>query len=211
MASRLRLKAKETVLCIGDGGNDVSMITSADIGVGIEGKEGSQASLAADFSLKCFSDVAGLMFYHSRRSYKNSSKMAHIIFHRGILISFIQGIFCALIHFFPISILHGNMPTLFILFTILPLFWIIYDEDISMDMAIKYPELYKELRENDLLSYKEFLSTLTISSLVLKKTLESISFERRHGLEEDDGHNEVEALVSKIGEMSTGGGTEPAQ
>ncbi|KAL4720527.1 hypothetical protein ACJJTC_010844 [Scirpophaga incertulas] len=38
-----------------------------------------------------------------------------------------------------------------------------------------------------------------IQSLVLKKTLESISFERRHGLEEDDGHNEVEALVSKIG------------
>ncbi|KAL4721565.1 hypothetical protein ACJJTC_000393 [Scirpophaga incertulas] len=38
-----------------------------------------------------------------------------------------------------------------------------------------------------------------IQSLVLKKTLESISFERRHGLEEDDGHNEVEALVTKIG------------
>ncbi|KAL4721539.1 hypothetical protein ACJJTC_001075 [Scirpophaga incertulas] len=44
MASRLRIKAKETVLCIGDGGNDVSMITSADIGVGIEGSSISQST-----------------------------------------------------------------------------------------------------------------------------------------------------------------------
>ena len=37
-----------------------------------------------------------------------------------------------------------------------------------------------------------------IQSLVLKKTFESISFERRRGLEEEDCHNEVDALVSKI-------------
>ena len=37
-----------------------------------------------------------------------------------------------------------------------------------------------------------------IQSLVLKKTLESISFDRRRGIEEDDGHYEVEALVNKI-------------
>ena len=37
-----------------------------------------------------------------------------------------------------------------------------------------------------------------IQSLVLKKTLESISFDRRRGIEEEDGHNEVDALVSKI-------------
>jgi hypothetical protein len=41
-----------------------------------------------------------------------------------------------------------------------------------------------------------------IQSLVLKKTLESISFERRRGLEEEDGHNEVDTLVNKIIEAS---------
>lgn len=40
--------------CIGDGGNDVSMIQCADVGVGIVGKEGKQASLAADFSIDQF-------------------------------------------------------------------------------------------------------------------------------------------------------------
>jgi len=42
-----------------------------------------------------------------------------------------------------------------------------------------------------------------IQSLVLKKTFESISFDRRRGLEEEDGHNEVEALVSRIAEIQT--------
>lgn len=40
---------------IGDGGNDVGMIMEADVGIGIEGKEGLQAALASDFSLKEFS------------------------------------------------------------------------------------------------------------------------------------------------------------
>ena len=37
-----------------------------------------------------------------------------------------------------------------------------------------------------------------IQSLVLKKTFESISFDRRRGIEEEDGHNEVDELVNKI-------------
>lgn len=41
-------------LAIGDGGNDVNMIQTADVGVGIVGKEGKQASLAADFSITQF-------------------------------------------------------------------------------------------------------------------------------------------------------------
>ena len=50
-----------TTAAIGDGGNDVSMILAADVGIGIEGKEGKQASLAADFSITQFSHVARLI------------------------------------------------------------------------------------------------------------------------------------------------------
>lgn len=49
------------MLCIGDGGNDVSMIQAADVGVGIVGKEGKQASLAADFSITQFSHLTKLL------------------------------------------------------------------------------------------------------------------------------------------------------
>lgn len=42
------LSQKGTTLAIGDGGNDVAMIQTAHVGIGITGKEGMQASLAAD-------------------------------------------------------------------------------------------------------------------------------------------------------------------
>ncbi len=37
-------------LAIGDGGNDVSMIQEAHVGVGIAGREGLQAARASDYS-----------------------------------------------------------------------------------------------------------------------------------------------------------------
>ena len=40
-----------TTLAIGDGANDVNMITAAHVGIGISGLEGQQASRAADFSI----------------------------------------------------------------------------------------------------------------------------------------------------------------
>eukprot|EP00826_Nyctotherus_ovalis_P065570 TRINITY_DN9640_c0_g1_i5.p1 TRINITY_DN9640_c0_g1~~TRINITY_DN9640_c0_g1_i5.p1 ORF type:complete len:407 (+),score=80.14 TRINITY_DN9640_c0_g1_i5:740-1960(+) len=48
-----KMKALTRCRCaaIGDGGNDVGMIQEADCGIGIVGKEGMQASLAADFSV----------------------------------------------------------------------------------------------------------------------------------------------------------------
>lgn len=42
------------VLAIGDGGNDVGMIQISNVGVGIIGKEGNQAALAADFNINQF-------------------------------------------------------------------------------------------------------------------------------------------------------------
>jgi P-type E1-E2 ATPase len=41
-------------LAIGDGANDVSMIQTAHVGVGIKGLEGTQAALAADYVLPQF-------------------------------------------------------------------------------------------------------------------------------------------------------------
>jgi len=40
-----------TTLAIGDGANDVNMINSAHVGVGISGLEGQQAARAADYSI----------------------------------------------------------------------------------------------------------------------------------------------------------------
>ena len=58
--------AEKQTCAIGDGGNDVSMIQAANAGVGIVGKEGRQASLAADFSITQFSHLGRLLVVHGR-------------------------------------------------------------------------------------------------------------------------------------------------
>ena len=45
---------KWITLAIGDGANDVSMIMEAHIGVGIRGKEGTQAVRSADYAISQF-------------------------------------------------------------------------------------------------------------------------------------------------------------
>jgi phospholipid-transporting ATPase len=41
----------KSTLAIGDGANDVNMITAAHIGIGIKGLEGTQAARASDYSI----------------------------------------------------------------------------------------------------------------------------------------------------------------
>jgi phospholipid-translocating ATPase len=57
----IKTSKKARTCAIGDGGNDVSMIQAADVGIGIVGKEGKQASLAADFSINQFSYIRRLL------------------------------------------------------------------------------------------------------------------------------------------------------
>lgn len=92
---------KKRVCCIGDGGNDVSMIQAADVGVGIVGKEGRQASLAADFSIEQFCHLVKLLVWHGRNSYKRSAKLAQFVIHRGLIIAVCQTMYSIAINFEP--------------------------------------------------------------------------------------------------------------
>merc|ERR1712137_980720 len=117
---------------IGDGGNDVSMIQAANIGIGIEGKEGKQASLAADYSISQFSHVAQLFLWHGRNSYQRSAAMSQVIIHRGMVISFIQAIFCAVFFMSPVTIYTGMLVFGYSCwYTMLPVFSLVVDEDID--------------------------------------------------------------------------------
>ncbi|CAG8596496.1 1644_t:CDS:2, partial [Scutellospora calospora] len=134
------------VCCIGDGGNDVSMIQAAHVGVGIVGKEGKQASLAADFSIIQFSYLTKLLLWHGRNSYKRSAKLAQFVIHRGLIISVIQAVFSALFFFAPIALYQGWLIVGYSTFyTMAPVFSLVLDRDVKEETAFKFPELYKEL------------------------------------------------------------------
>ena len=87
-------------LSIGDGGNDVAMIQEADVGIGIVGKEGLQASLQSDFSIIKFCHIKNLLLWWGRVGYNNTSTMTNFVIHRGLIISFIQCIFTILFYFY---------------------------------------------------------------------------------------------------------------
>ncbi|XP_029084322.1 probable phospholipid-transporting ATPase IIB isoform X3 [Monodon monoceros] len=92
---------------IGDGGNDVSMIQAADCGIGIEGKEGRQASLAADFSVSQFKHIGRLLVVHGRSSYKRSAALSQFVMHRGLIISTMQAVFSSVFYFASVPLYQG--------------------------------------------------------------------------------------------------------
>lgn len=81
MVVELIKKNKDAVtLAIGDGANDVSMIKTAHIGVGISGQEGLQAVLASDYSIGQFRFLERLLLVHGRWSYYRMSKFLRYFF-----------------------------------------------------------------------------------------------------------------------------------
>jgi phospholipid-translocating ATPase len=160
----LKKYAKGRICAIGDGGNDVSMIQAAHVGVGIQGKEGVQASLAADFSITQFSHVARLILVHGRNSYKRSASLSQFVMHRGLIISIIQAIFSSVFYYASISLYQGYLIVGYAtVYTMFPVFSLVLDKDVSPQIALTYPELYKELTKGRSLSYKTFLLWVLIS------------------------------------------------
>ncbi|KAL8751819.1 MAG: hypothetical protein Q9184_005937, partial [Pyrenodesmia sp. 2 TL-2023] len=164
IAYLIRQFTKKRVACIGDGGNDVSMIQAADVGVGIVGKEGRQASLAADFSITSFHHLTKLLVWHGRNSYKRSAKLAQFIIHRGLIISVCQTIYSIAAHYEPNALYRDWLLVGYAtVYTMAPVFSLVLDKDVDEGVANLYPELYKELTNGQSLSYRTFFVWVAVS------------------------------------------------
>ncbi|ODV89748.1 hypothetical protein CANCADRAFT_58598 [Tortispora caseinolytica NRRL Y-17796] len=164
IAELIKVHTGKRVCCIGDGGNDVSMIQAAHVGVGIVGKEGKQASLAADFSITQFCHLSRLLVWHGRNSYKNSAKLSQFVIHRGLIISICQVVYSASSEFEPLALFQGWLLVGYAtIYTMMPVFSLVLDRDVDEDVATLYPELYHELIEGQSLSYKTFFIWVLVS------------------------------------------------
>lgn len=143
---------------VGDGGNDVGMIQSANVGIGIEGKEGKQAALASDFSILEFRNISKLVLWYGRLSYIRTALLTNFIIHRGLIISVIQLLFTLTFHYVSIQIYNGYLMLGYAtFFTSLPIFALIYIEDVSLSQAYDFPILYKLLQNGREINLKTFL------------------------------------------------------
>ncbi|KAH7152092.1 hypothetical protein B0J13DRAFT_497833 [Dactylonectria estremocensis] len=164
VALLIREYTKKRVCCIGDGGNDVSMIQAADVGVGIVGKEGRQASLAADFSIEQFHHLVKLLVWHGRNSYKRSAKLAQFVIHRGLIVAVCQTMYSIAIKFEPDGLYKDWLLVGYAtVYTAAPVLSLVLDKDVDENLANLYPELYKELTTGRSLSYRTFFVWVFVS------------------------------------------------
>ncbi|KAL1838255.1 hypothetical protein VTJ49DRAFT_2864 [Mycothermus thermophilus] len=164
VARLIKTYTRKRVCCIGDGGNDVSMIQAADVGVGIVGKEGRQASLAADFSITQFCHLTKLLVWHGRNSYKRSAKLAQFVIHRGLIIAVCQTMYSIALHFEPEGLYKDWLLVGYAtVYTAMPVLSLVLDKDVDEELASLYPELYKELTTGRSLSYRTFFVWVLVS------------------------------------------------
>ncbi|XP_069907785.1 probable phospholipid-transporting ATPase IIA isoform X1 [Oryctolagus cuniculus] len=160
----LQERTGKLTCAVGDGGNDVSMIQESDCGVGVEGKEGKQASLAADFSITQFRHLGRLLMVHGRNSYKRSAALSQFVIHRSLCISTMQAVFSSVFYFASVPLYQGFLIIGYsTIYTMFPVFSLVLDKDVKSDVAMLYPELYKDLLKGRPLSYKTFLIWVLIS------------------------------------------------
>ena len=181
-------------LAIGDGGNDVSMIMEANIGIGVYGEEGMSAAQASDFSLGEFHLLKRLLFIHGRVNLYRISKMILYFFFKNFVFTMIQLYFSFICLSSGQTFIDDWYITCYnLIFTALPLcVSALSDSDIDVkDVKEKknLPLLYKENRDNyKIFSFGRFILklikgiiiSLIIFSLCLVK--ETLSYGRNKNI-----------------------------
>uniref|UniRef100_A0A8C8DMF2 Phospholipid-transporting ATPase n=1 Tax=Oryzias sinensis TaxID=183150 RepID=A0A8C8DMF2_9TELE len=138
-------KYKQAVtLSIGDGANDVSMIKTAHIGVGISGQEGMQAVLSSDFSLAQFRYLQRLLLVHGRWSYLRMCKFLRYFFLKNFTFTFVHFWYAFFCGFSAQPVYDDWFSTCYnLVYTALPVLALsLFDQDVNSHWSFYYPKLY---------------------------------------------------------------------
>uniref|UniRef100_A0A8C5NB18 Phospholipid-transporting ATPase n=1 Tax=Gouania willdenowi TaxID=441366 RepID=A0A8C5NB18_GOUWI len=90
VVSLVKKYKKAVTLSIGDGANDVNMIKTADIGVGISGQEGMQAVMSSDYAFAQFRYLQRLLLVHGRWSYIRMCKFLRFFFFKNFAFTLVH-------------------------------------------------------------------------------------------------------------------------
>ncbi|XP_029469990.1 phospholipid-transporting ATPase IK [Rhinatrema bivittatum] len=155
----LKRHKKATTLAIGDGANDVNMIKTAHIGVGINGQEGTQAVQNSDYALAQFCYLQQLLLVHGRWSYFRVCKFLRYFFYKtfaGVL----GHIWFAIFNGFTALTLYDTWFIAFyaVFYTSLPVLTMgLLEQDVSAKLSLQLPELYRVGQTGSLFTYRTFL------------------------------------------------------
>ncbi|XP_069495994.1 phospholipid-transporting ATPase IB isoform X2 [Ambystoma mexicanum] len=145
-------------LAIGDGANDVGMIQTAHVGVGISGNEGMQATNSSDYSIAQFSYLEKLLLVHGACSYNRVTKCILYCFYKNVVLYIIE-LWFAFVNGFSGQILFERwcIGLYNVIFTALPPFTLgIFERSCSQESMLRFPELYTITQNADGFNTKVF-------------------------------------------------------
>ena len=151
---------KWITLAIGDGANDCPMIMEAHIGVGIQGKEGTQAVNCADFSIGQFRYLEKLLLIYGRLGYIKISKFICYYFYKNIMLVF-SDILYAFYNGFSGQLYYPDyLTTMYnaIFTSWLCIFVFSLEKDVDLYVVKKFPILYSAGQKNYFFNMKVFWS-----------------------------------------------------
>ena len=104
--------------------------------------------MAADFSILQFKSIKLLLLWYGRLSYTRSATLSQFVIHRELIISIIQIIFSFMFYFVKIPIYNGFLMLGYAtVYTSLPVFMLVFDEDTERHHVLQFPPLYKTLQK----------------------------------------------------------------
>ena len=168
MVSAVRnLKKDAVTLAIGDGANDIAMIQSADIGVGITGREGLQAARSADYAVAQFRFLLNLLLVNGRYNYVRTAKFVLCTFYKELFFYLTQAIYQRNTLFSGSSMYESWSLSMFnTLFTSLPVLCVgMFDKDLKPATLLAVPELYAKGRLYQAFNLKIFISWMVLATL----------------------------------------------
>ncbi|XP_018421879.1 PREDICTED: phospholipid-transporting ATPase IB, partial [Nanorana parkeri] len=145
-------------LAIGDGANDVGMIQTAHVGVGISGNEGMQATNNSDYAIAQFCYLEKLLLVHGAWSYNRVTKCILYCFYKNVVLYIIE-LWFAFVNGFSGQILFERwcIGLYNVIFTALPPFTLgICERSCSQDSMRRFPQLYKITQNADGFNTKVF-------------------------------------------------------
>lgn len=155
------------VLTVGDGANDVDMIRVADVGVGVEGCEGSDAVLSSDFSIVSFKHLARLLLVHGRWSVNRVALLIILTFYKSTLLGGAEILYGLVNGFSAAAAFDSGYLSVFNLLLTIPqlFFGCVMEQDVDAKLAMEQPRIYTEFQKDGGLGIVPFAG-MYIRSLV---------------------------------------------
>ncbi|KAB1267821.1 Phospholipid-transporting ATPase IB [Camelus dromedarius] len=143
-------------LAIGDGANDVGMIQTAHIGVGISGNEGMLATNNSDYAIAQFSYLEKLLLVHGAWNYFRVTKCILYCFYKNVVLYIIELWFAFMNGFSGQIIFDRWCISLYnLVFTSLPPFTLgICEQCCSQESLLRHPQLYTISQTGDTFNIK---------------------------------------------------------